>query len=325
MPGERSGEFAGASGGTVPLDPHLPMNFRFDNRFVRELPGDPETARASPGARRAVVARRSRRRSPRRACSRIRREVAALLGLDADDIASPSVRRGVRRQRAAAGHGSPTPPATAATSSATGPASSATAARSPSARCVNAARRALGAAAQGRGPDAVLAQRRRPRGAALVDPRVPLQRGHAPPRRADHARAEPGRHRRAGACATCSTTATRAPEPGAVVCRVAPSFMRFGNFEMPRARDDLPLLERLVDFTIGATSRAAATRRAGAEQVADIETPTTRSNAGRAPATAARPLVPRGLRAHRADGRALDARRLRARRDEHRQHVDPRA
>jgi uncharacterized protein YdiU (UPF0061 family) len=39
-------------------------------------------------------------------------------------------------------------------------------------------------------------------------------------------------------------------EPGAIVCRVAPSFIRFGNFELPSARDDLPLLERLIDFTI---------------------------------------------------------------------------
>ena len=39
-------------------------------------------------------------------------------------------------------------------------------------------------------------------------------------------------------------------EPGAVVCRVAPSFIRFGNFELPAARGDRPLLERLVDFTI---------------------------------------------------------------------------
>ena len=40
------------------------------------------------------------------------------------------------------------------------------------------------------------------------------------------------------------------PEPGAVVCRVAPSFVRFGNFAIFTARHDLALLERLVDFTI---------------------------------------------------------------------------
>ena len=39
-------------------------------------------------------------------------------------------------------------------------------------------------------------------------------------------------------------------EPGAIVCRVAPSFLRFGNFEILAARDDRALLERLVDFTI---------------------------------------------------------------------------
>ncbi|MDP9441353.1 MAG: YdiU family protein [Actinomycetota bacterium] len=40
------------------------------------------------------------------------------------------------------------------------------------------------------------------------------------------------------------------PEPGAVVCRVAPSFTRFGNFQLPAARGDLDLLRQLVEFTI---------------------------------------------------------------------------
>ncbi|MBK8060224.1 MAG: YdiU family protein [Gemmatimonadetes bacterium] len=39
-------------------------------------------------------------------------------------------------------------------------------------------------------------------------------------------------------------------EPGAVVCRVAPSFIRFGNFEILAARHELTLLATLVDFTI---------------------------------------------------------------------------
>jgi len=39
-------------------------------------------------------------------------------------------------------------------------------------------------------------------------------------------------------------------EPGAIVCRVAPSFIRFGNFELPAARGDTTLLRQLVDFTI---------------------------------------------------------------------------
>ena len=39
-------------------------------------------------------------------------------------------------------------------------------------------------------------------------------------------------------------------EPGAIVCRVAPSFIRFGNFELPSSRSDFALLNRLIDFTI---------------------------------------------------------------------------
>ncbi|MES2672876.1 MAG: YdiU family protein [Pseudomonadota bacterium] len=41
-------------------------------------------------------------------------------------------------------------------------------------------------------------------------------------------------------------------EPGAVVCRVAKSFTRFGNFEILAARNDVELLRRLVNFTIAA-------------------------------------------------------------------------
>lgn len=39
-------------------------------------------------------------------------------------------------------------------------------------------------------------------------------------------------------------------EHGAVVCRVAPSFIRFGNFELPMSRDDTDLLRSLADHTI---------------------------------------------------------------------------
>lgn len=39
-------------------------------------------------------------------------------------------------------------------------------------------------------------------------------------------------------------------EPGAVVCRVAPSFTRFGNFEIFSARGEIDLLKQLADFTI---------------------------------------------------------------------------
>lgn len=39
-------------------------------------------------------------------------------------------------------------------------------------------------------------------------------------------------------------------EPGAIVCRVAPSFIRFGHFELPAARGDNVMLEQLLHFVI---------------------------------------------------------------------------
>ncbi|WP_019397331.1 YdiU family protein [Pseudoxanthomonas sp. GW2] len=37
------------------------------------------------------------------------------------------------------------------------------------------------------------------------------------------------------------------PEPGAVVCRMAPSFLRFGSWQLPASRGDTALLRRLAD------------------------------------------------------------------------------
>ncbi|HLL55382.1 MAG TPA: YdiU family protein [Myxococcaceae bacterium] len=39
-------------------------------------------------------------------------------------------------------------------------------------------------------------------------------------------------------------------EPGAIVCRVAPSFLRFGNFELCTSRGDAQLLKQLADYTL---------------------------------------------------------------------------
>jgi uncharacterized protein YdiU (UPF0061 family) len=39
-------------------------------------------------------------------------------------------------------------------------------------------------------------------------------------------------------------------EPGAVVCRVAPSFLRLGSYQLPAARGERELLERLLRFTL---------------------------------------------------------------------------
>ena len=39
-------------------------------------------------------------------------------------------------------------------------------------------------------------------------------------------------------------------EPGAIVCRTASSFLRFGNFEILAANEDLETLTKLIDYTI---------------------------------------------------------------------------
>ena len=41
-----------------------------------------------------------------------------------------------------------------------------------------------------------------------------------------------------------------APEPGAIVCRVAPSFVRFGNFQILAANKELEALKRLADYVV---------------------------------------------------------------------------
>ncbi|MEN1939521.1 YdiU family protein [Luteimonas sp. MJ246] len=40
------------------------------------------------------------------------------------------------------------------------------------------------------------------------------------------------------------------PEPGTIVCRVAPSFIRFGTFELPASRGEVALLRALAEFCI---------------------------------------------------------------------------
>ncbi len=39
-------------------------------------------------------------------------------------------------------------------------------------------------------------------------------------------------------------------EPGAVVCRVAPSFLRFGNFQIHAAHGEIDILKQLADYTL---------------------------------------------------------------------------
>ena len=95
-------------------------------------------------------------------------------------------------------------------------------------------------------------------------------------------------------------------EPGAIVCRVAPSFLRFGNFELPYSRGDVPLLRQLVEFCI----RRDFTHLEGCELEGEGE-------------ALYGAVVRRSLRAYRGDDRPLDAGGIRPWGDEHRQHVDP--
>ena len=56
-------------------------------------------------------------------------------------------------------------------------------------------------------------------------------------------------------------------EPGAIVCRVAPSFVRFGHFELPRAVGDLDLLRKLADHVIDTHFPEIAARFEGEEKI----------------------------------------------------------
>lgn len=55
-------------------------------------------------------------------------------------------------------------------------------------------------------------------------------------------------------------------EPGAIVCRVAPSFVRFGHFELLAARGEKALLEELLTFVITNDCPDLADRLASANQ-----------------------------------------------------------
>ena len=68
-------------------------------------------------------------------------------------------------------------------------------ARDYAGRSARSGRNSPGVAAQGRGQNAIFAHCRRPGGFALFREGISLQRSHAPSRRADDARIEPGRHR----------------------------------------------------------------------------------------------------------------------------------
>ena len=251
----------------------------FDNTFVRDAAGR-SGARATSRGRCRHAAYSRVEPTPVAAPTAARRgrdEVGELLGLDAAARRAPDSRRRCSPATACCRACSRTPRATAGTSSATGPASSATAARSRSARSSARDGAALGAAAQGRGADAVLAHRRRPRGAALVGARVPVQRGDAPPRRADHARArassatgETGRARHVlrrpsrSPSRARSSAASRRRSCASATSRSSPRAARLDAAAAARRLRDPHALPRARRALAARRTRAGSTRSAGA-------------------------------------------------------------
>lgn len=220
----------------------------FDNRFVRELPGDPSDA---PHVRQVLGACYSRvQPTPVRAPELVAwsREVAAMLDLDEQDIRSPRFTQVFAGNALLPG-------------------------MAPYAACYGGHQFGAWAGQLGDGRAICLGEVINSRGE-----RLELQLKGAGPtpyaRRADGRAvlrsslreflcSEAMHHlgvptTRALSLIATGETVVRdmfydgypAPEPGAVVCRVAPSFIRFGNFEIFAARGELDVLEKLVDFTI---------------------------------------------------------------------------
>ena len=93
-----------------------------------------------------------------------------------------------------------------------------------------------------------------------------------------------------------------APEPGAVVCRVAPSFLRFGSYELPASRGEHDLLRQFVAHTIvrffphllgpGAAGSSAAGTSAAGSSAADTSAAEARAAGPAAVAALAADLPP---------------------------------
>ena len=267
---------------TIDPTPFLSNTCRSRTRSCASCPADPvRDQRAAPGGERLLHARRADA-GRGAAAARLVRALGEYLGIARPGERHRTGARGARPATACCRACSRTPRATAATSSATGRGSSATAAPSRSARSSPRDGSAPGAAAQGRRHDALLAHRRRPRGAALVAARVRVQRGDARPRRADHARAEPRRHRRAGdprhvLRRPSGARARRGGVPRRAVVRALRQFP-----DPRRATASSTLLKRLADYVIREHFYPGARPYAG--------------------------VLPGGLPAHRAADGRLDAR-----------------
>ena len=221
---------------------------QFDNRFVTELPGDPQ---AGPGVRQVRGAAYSRVEPTPVAAPRLlawSRETAALLGMDATDIASPRFARVFAgnellqgMQPHAANYG--------------GHQFGSWAGQLGDGRAISLGE-AINAAGQrwelqlkGAGPTAY---------SRHADGRAVLRSSIR-----EFLCSEAMHHLGVPTTRALSLVATGeavvrdmfydgrpSPEPGAIVCRVAPSFLRFGNYELPASRGETGLLRQLVDFTL---------------------------------------------------------------------------
>ena len=229
-------------------EPDSPRALAFDNSFVRSLPADPVLV--------------NRPRQVQNACyTRVEpTPVAAprLLGWSDDLGRQLGIERPARRRRSA-GRGaraataccracSPTRRATAATSSATGPGSWATAAPSRWAKLIAAdgTRQELQLKGAGRTPYSRTADGRAVLRSSLRE-FLCSEAMHwlgVPTTRALSLVA----HRRAGGARHVLRRQSARPEPGAVVCRVAPSFLRFGNFQILAAQGEHDALRKLMDY-----------------------------------------------------------------------------
>ena len=145
---------------------------------------------------------------------------------------------------------------------------------------------------KGSGRDAVRARRRRPGRGRPDAARVRRQRGDARPGHPDHPLARGGGHRAPGAAGDAAARAPCSPAWPAATCGS-------GSFQYAAATGDVGLLRRLADHAIARHYPGAA--EAENPYLALFE------------AVVAGPGV--------ADG-PMDARRVRPRRDEHRQHDD---
>ncbi len=223
-------------------------NLTFDNRFLRELPGDPETANRPRQVTGACYSRVQPARVVRPQLVAYASEVAEQLDLTQDDIASDDFAQVFAGNRLLAG-------------------------MDPYAMCYGGHQFGNWAGQLGDGRAINLGEVRNRRGEPFV---LQLKgAGPTPYSRSADGLAVLRSSVREFLCSEAmhhlGVPTTRAlslvvtgeqvvrdmfydghakPEPGAIVCRVAPSFLRFGNFQIFAARQEIDLLKQLVDYTI---------------------------------------------------------------------------